>query len=183
MKPLDLKLDDEPYEIKMEDIKVDEVEEKVELKKKFDLNFKEWKDMSKQIKIAMAGMLVTFLGSFFNFWGLKVDGLGKLNYGNLFNGFHTGGVLGIIFILAIIAACVLLYLNMQKFAIIAELVALAAFLIQVIVIIIWGKASLGGSQPSSLYFGIGFYICLLGMATTAYFTYNSFKKNNITKVL
>lgn len=183
MKPLDLKLDDEPYEIKMEDIKVEEVEEKLDLKKKINLNFKEWKDISKQIKIAMAGIFVTFMGSFFNFWGLKVDGLGKLNYGNLFNGFHTGGVIGIIFILAIIADCVFLYFNMQKYAIISELVALTTFLIQVIVIIIWGKSSLGGSQPSSLYFGIGFYLCLFGMAITAYFTYYSLKKNNITKVL
>lgn len=182
MKQVDLKLDDEPYEIKMEDIQI-ENEEKTETKKKFHVELKNLKDINKQLKIAMAGTLLSFLGSFFNFWGLKVEGLGRLGYGNLFNGYKTGGIIGILFILAIIAAFVLLYINLQKYALIADLVAFAAFLIQVLVVIIWGKASLGGSEKSVLYFGSGFYICLIGIAATAYFTYYSYKKNNITNVI
>ena len=181
MKQLDLNLDDEPYEIKMDDIKMDDSEGKEKIQRKFKLNFEIVKKVDITIKFAIIGIIVSFIGSFFNFWGLKVEGIGRLDYGNLFNGYSLGGFLGIIFILSMITMLVLIYLKLKKYVLVADMVSIVVFLLQVIIILIWGKGSVDETFSTSIYFGSGFYICLLGIIITAVSTYFNFKKSIIKK--
>ena len=181
MKQLDLNLEDEPYEIKMDDIKLNDSEEKEKIEKKFKFNLEILKKIDITIKFAIIGIVVSFLGSFFNFWGIKVDGIGRLDNGNLFDGYSVGGILGVIFILSIIMTLVFIYFNFKRYVLIANLVSVVAFLFQVIVILIWGRSSFGGNLNSSIYFSSGFYICLCGIIIITCSTYFYYKKSAIKK--
>lgn len=181
MKPLDLNLDEEPYEIKITEIKMDNNVGQEKLKKEFKLNLEVVKKIDKTTKLTLIGIIISFFGCFFNFWGLKVEGLGNLGSGNFFNGYGIKGVLGIIFILSIIATLVLMYIKLNKYALIADAVSGVVFLFQVIIILIWGKGSFVGSSNISIYFGSGFYICLLGIIFTTYCTYSNYKNSLIKK--
>ena len=181
MKQLDLNLEDEPYEIKMDDVERDDTEGKENIEKRFKLNLEVVRKIDIKIKFAIIGTVVSFLGSFFSFWGVKVEGLGRLDYGNLMNGYKIGGIMGKIFIFSIIATVVLMYINQKKYALISDLVSVVAFLIQIIIILIWGKGSYDEIFHISIYFGIGFYICLIGILITTYFTYSNYKKSIIKK--
>jgi len=181
MKQLDLNLEDEPYEIKMGDIKVDDAEGKEKIGKKFKLNLELVKKLDRTVKFAIIGIIISFFGSFFNFWGIKVDGIGKLDNGNLFDGYSLGGILGIIFIFSVIITLVFIYFNFKKYILIANLVSVIAFLLQVIIILIQGKRSFEGNFNTSIYFSSGFYICLCGIIITTYSIYFNYKKNIIKK--
>lgn len=171
MSQLDLKLDDEPFEIKKEDL----VKGKEKLK--FNINLKLIKKLDISTRITLVGILVSFLGSFLNFWGIKIKELGTFRNGNLFHGYGLGGVFGILFILSIIAIFLLTILQQHKFALIAGLVAIGAFLAQVGFILIWGKSSYPDLDVTTVYLGIGFYICLLGNIITTCFVFKNYKNN------
>jgi hypothetical protein len=81
-----------------------------------------------------------------------------------------GGLFGKLCVVAAIVSVVCICLNLFAFAWDCVLVSLAAFMIQALLIAIFGWKSLGSAISCVVYPGLGSLICLIGMVMMILYT-------------
>ena len=120
--------------------------------------------MSDKRKIlTIVGAFLLLAGSYLSFWGVYSSEYGRMSQGNLFGGYMVGGILGKICVLAAMVSAVLVCMNMFRFAWYSELVSVAAFALQVLMVLIFGWGILGSAVKVMLYPGLGSFICIAGI--------------------
>lgn len=162
---VDLNLDDQPYEVKKEDIdSQDTQEEEMETSELLDALMED-----KRKILGMAGALLFIVGSYFNLWGLYHKDLGIMSQGNLFGGFMAGGIFGKISVFAAFAILVLICVNRCVYAWYVAVLSAASFLVQVLIILIAGRNNLGTGISGIVIPGVGFFLCIAGLVMSFVF--------------
>ena len=162
----ELNLDNEPFELKEEDIR-EQIGEGDVIQTSAVLDSL----MSDKRKIlAITGVFILFVGSYFNFWGLYSSTYGRMSQGDLLGGYMFGGLFGKLCVVAAIASVVCICLNLFAYAWDCVLVSFAAFVIQALLIAIFGWKSLGSAVSCIVYPGLGSLICLIGLVLMILYT-------------
>lgn len=144
----------EAYEIK---IKVKEYDDNELMLKTEDILYT-LKEDKRRVK-GMICLLVASIGSFFNFWGISTELIGKIKMGSLFSGYGLGGILGKLCVLAALAGIGLLVVNLIKYAFASGLIACIFMLAQGLTILFYSwSADFEYANAGSVFFDWGFYI-------------------------
>ncbi len=168
---VDLGLDDAPFEIGMDAVK--RMDEEEAARKQALINVQAettigkkiiYKDMmftrldnildayqadKRRTKVAII-TLITFICSILPFWGIKIKDLTLMVQSNLFNGYDFLGIglAGKLFVLCLVASLILMSINLKKWALRINLVGWVAYLIQVVMILIWAPIDFSSSTVS-----------------------------------
>ena len=167
---IDLNQDDEPYEIKSVNTKDSDTDTKnMETSEILDQIMS---DKDKVIGVATA--LIFIIGSYINFWSIYTSNLGIMNQGNLFGGYQIAGILGKLCVILAVAYLVLLFINQIKLNWYVTIALAAVFIVQVLLIVIFGGNDLG--TKGVVIPGIGFFICVICTGVNLIFTRKLYMK-------
>lgn len=186
---VDLKLEDEPFEIGMDTVRKKEEEQakaaaeisgnsdgetssdkndKSKSSQK-DVMLKDLDDIIDSLKASAAKKiilimaLISLIGSFFIFCSIHVGDIPAMPIGNFFNGYSgniISNIISKISIIAIIASAVCATVNLKKFSIYAILISLLTFIGQCVFFVLWG--SMDYAVPLTVFRpGLGFFITLV----------------------
>ena len=197
-KEVDLKLEDEPFEIGMETVqKMQEAEDSrkqndSEDSKKTssskstskDVMLTDFDDIMDSLKadntkkVILITAILALVGSFFVFCQIKVGDIPAQSIGIFFNGFSgniISNIISKICILAIIVSVVCVLINLKKMSFYAILIAVLTFIGQCVFFVVWG-AMYYAIPYSSFRPGIGFIITLVSIIAMFFAVY----KNKVT---
>lgn len=184
---VDLKLEDEPFEIGMETVRkmkedeqtaasedttagqVEQASDKTSQTARKDIMLTDFDDIMDSLrqsvskKLILATAFISLIGSFFIFCNIHVGDIPPMPIGNFFNG-YSGNILSNIIskisIIAIILSAVFATINLRKFSIYSILIAVLTFIGQCVFFVLWG--SMDYAVPLTVFRpGLGFFITLI----------------------
>jgi hypothetical protein len=159
-------VENEPYEVKKEDIPAHDTENVMNTNAILDSLLS---DKSKVITIV--GVFILFLGSYLSFWGVNVDGYGRMSQGNLLSGYMLGGMIGKLCIIVAVASTCCICFNKFTYAWYGMLVSTFLFVLQSVIIAIFGTKCMEDGVKCHVYPGMGSFICVIGIMIMLYFSY------------